>query len=293
MQALHDAARMIQTGDAHACLIGGVEHMGHVPMNHGVDFHPGLSRNVAKAAGMMGLTAEMLSRMHGISREMQDQFAARSHQRAWAATEAGHFKNEILPIGGHDADGVLKRFDYDEVIRPETTVEGLAALKPAFDPVNGTVTAGSSSALSDGASAMLLMSETRAKELGLKIRAYVRSMAVVGCDPSIMGYGPVPASQLALKKAGLTAADIDLFEMNEAFAAQILPCIKDLGLMDKIDEKINLNGGAIALGHPLGCSGTRISTTLLNLMERRDAQFGLATMCIGLGQGIATVIERV
>jgi len=293
MQALHDAARMIQTGDAHACLIGGVEHMGHVPMNHGVDFHPGLSRNVAKAAGMMGLTAEMLSRMHGISREMQDQFAARSHQRAWAATEAGHFKNEILPIGGHDADGVLKRFDYDEVIRPETTVEGLAALKPAFDPVNGTVTAGSSSALSDGASAMLLMSESRAKELGLKIRAYVRSMAVVGCDPSIMGYGPVPASQLALKKAGLTAADIDLFEMNEAFAAQILPCIKDLGLMDKIDEKINLNGGAIALGHPLGCSGTRISTTLLNLMERRDAQFGLATMCIGLGQGIATVIERV
>ncbi|RJT22390.1 acetyl-CoA C-acyltransferase FadA [Buttiauxella izardii] len=293
MQALHDAARMIQTGDAHACLIGGVEHMGHVPMNHGVDFHPGLSRNVAKAAGMMGLTAEMLSRMHGISREMQDQFAARSHQRAWAATEAGHFKNEILPIGGHDADGVLKRFDYDEVIRPETTVEGLAALKPAFDPVNGTVTAGSSSALSDGASAMLLMSETRAKELGLKIRAYVRSMAVVGCDPSIMGYGPVPASQLALKKAGLSASDIDLFEMNEAFAAQILPCIKDLGLMDKIDEKINLNGGAIALGHPLGCSGTRISTTLLNLMERRDAQFGLATMCIGLGQGIATVIERV
>ncbi|WMY74187.1 acetyl-CoA C-acyltransferase FadA [Buttiauxella selenatireducens] len=293
MQALHDAARMIQTGDAHACLVGGVEHMGHVPMSHGVDFHPGLSRNVAKAAGMMGLTAEMLSRMHGISREMQDQFAARSHQRAWAATEAGYFKSEILPIGGHDADGVLKRFDYDEVIRPETTVEGLAALKPAFDPVNGTVTAGSSSALSDGASAMLLMSESRAKELGLKIRAYVRSMAVVGCDPSIMGYGPVPASQLALKKAGLTAADIDLFEMNEAFAAQILPCIKDLGLIDKIDEKINLNGGAIALGHPLGCSGTRISTTLLNLMERRDAQFGLATMCIGLGQGIATVIERV
>ena len=293
MQALHDAARMIQTGDAHACLIGGVEHMGHVPMSHGVDFHPGLSRNVAKAAGMMGLTAEMLSRMHGISREMQDQFAARSHQRAWAATEAGHFKNEILPTNGHDSDGVLKRFDYDEVIRPETTVEGLAALKPAFDPVNGTVTAGSSSALSDGASAMLLMSESRAKELGLKIRAYVRSMAVVGCDPSIMGYGPVPASQLALKKAGLTAADINLFEMNEAFAAQILPCIKDLGLLDKIDEKINLNGGAIALGHPLGCSGTRISTTLLNLMERRDAQFGLATMCIGLGQGIATVIERV
>ncbi|EOL9022824.1 acetyl-CoA C-acyltransferase FadA [Cronobacter dublinensis] len=293
MQALHDAARMIMTGDASVCLVGGVEHMGHVPMNHGVDFHPGLSRNVAKAAGMMGLTAEMLSRMHGISREMQDAFAARSHQRAWAATQAGHFKNEIMPTSGHDADGVLKRYDFDEVIRPETTAEGLSQLKLAFDPANGTVTAGTSSALSDGAAAMLVMSESRARELGLTPRARIRSMAVVGCDPSIMGYGPVPASKLALKKAGLTASDIDVFEMNEAFAAQILPCIKDLGLMEQIDDKINLNGGAIALGHPLGCSGARISTTLINLMERRDAQLGLATMCIGLGQGIATVFERV
>ncbi len=188
---------------------------------------------------------------------------------------------------------MLKRYDFDEVIRPETTAEGLSQLKPAFDPANGTVTAGTSSALSDGAAAMLVMSESRARELGLTPRARIRSMAVVGCDPSIMGYGPVPASRLALKKAGLTASDIDLFEMNEAFAAQILPCIKDLGLMEQIDEKINLNGGAIALGHPLGCSGARISTTLINLMERRDAELGLATMCIGLGQGIATVFERV
>lgn len=292
MQALHDAARMIMVGDARACLIGGVEHMGHVPMNHGVDFHPGLSRSVAKAAGMMGLTAEMLARLHGISREMQDQFAARSHQRAAAATQAGHFANEIAPVSGHDADGVLKRYDFDEVIRPETTVESLAALRPAFEPVNGSVTAGTSSALSDGAAAMLIMSESRALELGLKPRARILSMAVVGCDPSIMGYGPVPASQLALKRAGLSAADIDIFELNEAFAAQVLPCIKDLGLMGQLDEKVNLNGGAIALGHPLGCSGARISTTLLNLMERRDAQFGLASMCIGLGQGIATVFER-
>ncbi|MGF6560582.1 acetyl-CoA C-acyltransferase FadA [Erwinia aphidicola] len=292
MQALHDAARMIMVGDARACLIGGVEHMGHVPMNHGVDFHPGLGRSVAKAAGMMGLTAEMLARLHGISREMQDQFAARSHQRAAAATQAGHFANEIAPVSGHDADGVLKRYDFDEVIRPETTVESLAALRPAFDPVNGSVTAGTSSALSDGAAAMLIMSESRALELGLKPRARILSMAVVGCDPSIMGYGPVPASQLALKRAGLSTADIDIFELNEAFAAQVLPCIKDLGLMGQLDEKVNLNGGAIALGHPLGCSGARISTTLLNLMERRDAQFGLASMCIGLGQGIATVFER-
>ena len=293
MQALHDAARAIMVGDARSCLIGGVEHMGHVPMNHGVDFHPGLSRSVAKAAGMMGLTAEMLAKIHGISREMQDQFAARSHQRAWAATEAGHFAGEIVAISGHDADGVLKRYDTDEVIRPDTTVESLAALRPAFDPVNGTVTAGSSSALSDGAAAMLVMSESLALELGLKPRARIRAMAVVGCDPSIMGYGPVPASQLALKRAGLNTSDIGVFELNEAFAAQTLPCIKDLGLMDKLDEKVNLNGGAIALGHPLGCSGARISTTLLNLMERRDTQFGLATMCIGLGQGIATVFERI
>ncbi|RYC37976.1 acetyl-CoA C-acyltransferase FadA [Pectobacterium zantedeschiae] len=292
MQALHDAARAIMVGDANVCLIGGVEHMGHVPMNHGVDFHPGLSRTVAKAAGMMGLTAEMLARMHNISREMQDQFAARSHQRAYHATQSGAFRHEIVPTAGHDTDGALQRFDYDEVIRPETTVDSLAALKPAFDPINGTVTAGSSSALSDGASAMLIMSESRAVSLGLPVRARIRAMAVVGCDPSIMGYGPVPATKLALKRAGLSLADIGIFELNEAFAAQTLPCIKDLGLLEQLDEKVNLNGGAIALGHPLGCSGARISTTLINLMESRDVQFGVATMCIGLGQGIATVFER-
>ncbi|RJT10489.1 acetyl-CoA C-acyltransferase FadA [Rahnella inusitata] len=293
MQALHDAARAIMVGDAKISLIGGVEHMGHVPMNHGVDFHPGLSKNVAKAAGMMGLTAEMLAKMHHISREMQDEFAARSHQRAHDATLAGHFANEIVPTEGHNAEGVLTRYDFDEVIRPETTVATLAALRPAFDPVNGTVTAGTSSALSDGASAMLLMSESHAKSLGLKARARIRAMAVVGCDPSIMGYGPVPATRLALKRAGLSVEDIGLFELNEAFAAQALPCVKDLGLLETMEERVNLNGGAIALGHPLGCSGSRISTTLLNLMERRDVQFGVATMCIGLGQGIATVFERV
>ena len=293
MQALHDAARAIMTGDAQTCLIGGVEHMGHVPMSHGVDFHPGLSRTVAKAAGMMGLTAEMLARMHHISREQQDAFAFRSHQRAWAATQRDDFAREIIPTWGHDADGVLKRYESDEVIRPETSLEGLAALRPAFDPVSGTVTAGSSSALSDGAAAMLIMSESRARELGITPRARIRSMAVTGCDPSVMGYGPVPASKMALKRAGLSVADIGLFELNEAFAAQTLPCIKDLGLMAQMDEKVNLNGGAIALGHPLGCSGARISTTLLNQMTQHDVQFGLATMCIGLGQGIATVFERI
>lgn len=293
MQALHDAARAIMVGDGDTFVIGGVEHMGHVPMNHGVDFHPGLSKSVAKAAGMMGLTAEMLGRMHGISRQMQDEFAARSHARAHAATVEGRFRQEIAPIEGHDANGLLTLVEDDEVIRPETTVESLANLRPAFDPVTGTVTAGTSSALSDGASAMLVMSEEKAKSLGLPIRARIRAMSVAGCDPSIMGYGPVPATQKALKRAGLSIDDIDLVELNEAFAAQSLPCVKDLGLMDKVDEKVNLNGGAIALGHPLGCSGARISTTLLHQMERQDATLGLATMCIGLGQGIATVFERV
>jgi acetyl-CoA acyltransferase len=292
MQALHDGTRAIMTGDAEICLIGGVEHMGHVPMNHGVDFHPGLSKNVAKAAGMMGLTAEMLGKLHGISREQQDEFAARSHARAHAATVEGRFKNEILPIEGHAADGTLFTLDYDEVIRPETSVEGLSQLRPVFDPANGTVTAGTSSALSDGASAMLIMSEEKANELGLKIRARIKGMAIAGCDPSIMGYGPVPATQKALKRAGLSIEDMDVVELNEAFAAQSLPCAKDLGLLEVMDEKVNLNGGAIALGHPLGCSGSRISTTLINLMEDKDAKYGLATMCIGLGQGIATVFER-
>lgn len=293
MQALHDATRAIKVGDADICIIGGVEHMGHVPMTHGVDFHPGMSKSVAKAAGMMGLTAEMLGRIHGISREQQDAFAARSHQRAYAATVEGRFKNEIMPTEAHDEKGGLFLMENDEVIRPETTVETLSSLRPVFDPVNGTVTAGTSSALSDGASAMLVMSEEKAKALGLPIRARVRSMAVAGCDPSIMGYGPVPATLKAMKRASVTMDDIGMVELNEAFAAQSLPCAKDLGLLDKVDEKVNLNGGAIALGHPLGCSGARISTTLINLMEHNDVELGLATMCIGLGQGIATVFERV
>ncbi|MCH8537569.1 MAG: acetyl-CoA C-acyltransferase, partial [Alkalimonas sp.] len=241
---------------------------------------------------MMGLTAELLGKMHGISREQQDQFAARSHRLAHEATLEGRFKNEIIPTEGHDADGALRVFDTDEVIRPETTVEGLSQLRPVFDPANGTVTAGSSSALSDGASGMLVMSEEKAKALGLPIRAYVRGMGVAGCDPSIMGYGPVPASKKALKMAGIDINSIDYAELNEAFAAQALPVMKDLGLMDVADQKVNLNGGAIALGHPLGCSGSRISTTLLNVMESKDGKYGLATMCIGLGQGIATVFER-
>ncbi len=293
MQALHDAARSIMVGDAHINLIGGVEHMGHVPMNHGIDFHPGLSRTLSRSSGVMGLTAEMLARIHDISRQMQDTFAVRSHQRADNAMRLGHFARELMPTDGHDTEGILKNFAVDEVIRPQTSMENLATLRPVFDPVNGTVTAGTSSAMSDGAAAMLVMSESRARELNIKPMARIRSMAVVGCSPSVMGYGPVFASQLALKRAGLQLNDIDLIELNEAFAAQVLACLKGLQLLDSMDDKVNLNGGAIALGHPLGCSGARISTTLLHLMERQNVQFGLATMCIGMGQGIATIFERI
>lgn len=293
MQALHDATKGIMTGQGDVYMIGGVEHMGHVPMTFNVDFHPGLAKYTAKASGNMGMTAELLGRQNGITREMQDAFGARSHQRAHQAHLEGRWANEIVATEGHDADGVLKLIDHDEVIRPETTVETLAGLRPVFDPVNGTVTAGTSSAISDGASAMLLMSGERAKALGLTPRARIKSMGVAGCDAAIMGFGPVPATQKALKRAGMTMDDIELAEFNEAFAAQALSCIKQLGWLEQYDEKVNLNGGAIALGHPLGCSGSRISTTLLNLMEANDKSVGLATMCIGLGQGIATIFERV
>lgn len=293
MQAIHDATRAIQTGHGDIYIAGGVEHMGHVPMMHGVDFHPGMNKSVAKAAGSMGMTAELLGRKFGISRQIQDEFGARSHRLAHEANTNGAFDNELHAINGHDADGVLKRIKYDEVVRPDTTVEGLAGLRPVFDPANGTVTAGTSSAISDGAAATLIMSADKAKELGLTPRVKIRSMAVAGCDPSIMGYGPVPATQKALQRAGLSLQDIDLFELNEAFAAQALSVMKGLDILDVMDDKVNLNGGAIALGHPLGCSGARISTTLINLMERNDATLGLATMCIGLGQGITTIYERV
>lgn len=292
MQSLHTAAAQIMTGQGDVFVIGGVEHMGHVGMMHGIDLNPAASKYYAKASNMMGLTAEMLGMMNGISREMQDQFGLASHKKAWAATLAGRFKNEIVGIEGHDADGFRVLCEIDEVIRQDASLEQLASLKPAFNPKGGTVTAGTSSALSDGASAMLLMSAERAQALGLKPRAKIRSMAVAGCEAAIMGWGPVPATQKALKRAGLSIDDIQTVELNEAFAAQGLAVLKGLNLLDKIDEKVNHNGGAIALGHPLGCSGARITTTLLNVMEQKDTEIGLATMCIGLGQGIATVIER-
>ncbi|AME01117.1 3-ketoacyl-CoA thiolase [Moraxella osloensis] len=292
MQALHTAAAQIMTGQGDVFIIGGVEHMGHVGMMHGIDINPEASKYYAKASNMMGLTAEMLGRMNNISRQEQDAFGVESHRRAWEATQQGRFKNEIIGIEGHDENGNLQLCTIDEVIRPDANMQSFAALRPVFDPKGGTVTAATSSALSDGASAMLIMSAQKAKDLGLTPRARIRGMAVAGCDAAIMGYGPVPATQKALKRAGMSIDDMQTIELNEAFAAQGLSVLKGLNLQDKLDI-VNLNGGAIALGHPLGCSGARITTTLLNVMEQQDTQLGLATMCIGLGQGIATIIERV
>ena len=292
MSALHSAVQAIMTGNGDMFVVGGVEHLGHIPMTHGVDINPALSKHAAKAAGSMGLTAELLGRMHGITREAQDAFSARSHQRAHQATLDGKFAREIIPIEGHDTNGFKVLVEQDETIRPETTVEGLAQLKPVFDPNNGTITAGSSSQVTDGASCMIVMSAGRAEALGVEPLAVVRAMAVAGVDPSIMGYGPVPATHKALKRAGVKMIDIDHVELNEAFAAQALPVLKDLKLLDVMDEKVNLNGGAIALGHPFGCSGARITGTLLNVMQQNEGTLGIATMCIGLGQGITTVVER-
>ncbi|MDV5171766.1 acetyl-CoA C-acyltransferase FadA [Photobacterium rosenbergii] len=293
MDALHMAARAIKAEDAEIVLVGGVEHMGHVPMTHGLNFNPAADKHQAQASNAMGMTAEALGKLHKVSREDQDALGARSHRLAHQATLEGSFDNEIVPTMGHDANGLPTLIKHDEVIRPETTEESLAQLRPVFDPVTGTVTAGTSSALSDGASCLLVMSEEKAKELGVTPRARIVSMTTAGVPAAIMGYGPVPATQKALAKANLTIEDIDFAEVNEAFAAQAIPCLKDLGLWDVREDKVNLHGGAISLGHPLGCSGARIVGTLMNVMEQRDGKYGLATMCIGMGQGIATIIERV
>lgn len=291
MTGVHNATAYIMAGQGDVFLCGGVEHMGHVPMNHGIDFNPQASKHFAKASGMMGITAELLARQHDITREAQDKFAERSHRKAHEATVKGYFKDEIAPILGHDAEGVLKKCDFDEVIRPETSLEGLSKLRPVFDPKNGTITAGNSSAISDGASVLLLTSSRFAEKNGLAPIARIKAMAAAGVDPSIMGYGPVPAVRKALKKSGYSMDDVELVELNEAFAAQSLPVLKDLGLLGSYDERVNVTGGAIALGHPLGCSGTRILGTLVHNMRRLNKKVGVATMCIGFGQGVATVVE--
>ena len=237
----------------------------------------------------MGETAENVAQQYRITREEQDAFALQSHQRAVASMQAGRFTDEIVPVAIPQRKGDPMLVDSDEGPRPDTSLEKLAKLKPAFRE-GGTVTAGNSSQVNDGAAALLLASHAKARALGLTPMARIVATAVAGVHPSYMGIGPVPATQKALKRAGLRPEQIDLVELNEAFAAQSLACLRELGL----DQgRCNVNGGAIALGHPLGCSGARILTTLLHEMGRRRVRYGLATMCIGVGQGIATIVERV
>ncbi|HEX7381953.1 MAG TPA: acetyl-CoA C-acyltransferase FadA [Nevskiaceae bacterium] len=291
MTAIHSAAGSIATGMGDIFLCGGVEHMGHLPMGSGFDAAPESSLRVARAAASMGLTAEMLAVTHRISRKAQDEFALASHQKAFKAWKEGALRQELVPLHGHDHEGLPLLVDYDEVVRPDANMEDLGKLRPVFDP-KGSVTAGNSSAISDGASCVLVMSAARAKSLDLKPLARIVSMAAAGVNPSVMGLGPVPATQKALKRAGLSLADIDYIELNEAFAAQSLAVLHDLKLTDRM-ERINVHGGAIALGHPLGCTGARITGAVARILHDHDAQFGLATMCIGGGQGVATVLERV
>jgi acetyl-CoA acyltransferase len=238
---------------------------------------------------MMGHTAEYLAAKYGIPRQAQDEYALRSHQLAASATDKGQFSNEIIPTWGRDEAGHKTLLTQDQGIRRETTLETLGSLPPAFMPGIGSVTAGNSSPLNVGAAALLIMSEEKANELGLKPMARIRAMATAGVAPEEMGIGPVPAVQKALKRAGLKLDDIEAIELNEAFAVQVLSCFKLLG----IDEKrVNERGGAIAIGHPLGASGARISTTLLHRMKDTGAKYGIATMCVGQGQGVATIYEN-
>ncbi len=290
LQAIHQAAQSIAAECEDVQIAGGVEHMQHIPMEAGYDPSPRLFFRHSPATMHMGLTAENLAIRYKIVRREQDEFALRSHRLAAQAADSGAFAKEIVPTWGRDEEGRRKVIHEDQGIRRDTSLEALSALRPAFMADGGTVTAGNSSQISVGAAALLVMSEERAKELGLTPKARVRAMAVAGVDPSVMGIGPVPATHKALERAGLTLPDIDLIEINEAFAAQALAVMKAL----KADpEKVNVRGGAIALGHPLGASGARLATTLLHAMLDRKAKFGLATMCIGAGQGIATIFEAV
>ncbi len=281
MSSVHMAAGAILAGAGDVFIAAGVESMSRIPMG---GFNP--MPNAALAAAYppayisMGETAENLAKKYSIDRPTQERFAAGSHQKATKAMVAGHFKDEIVPIKGIDKDGT---------IRPDTTPEGLATLKPAFD-VNGTVTAATSSPLTDGSAALLVASEEYADKNGLPKLARIKSMAVSGCAAEIMGIGPVPATQKALERAGLTIKDLDIVELNEAFAAQGLSVLKELGIDEKI---VNLDGGAIALGHPLGASGARITGKAASLLKREKKKYALATMCIGGGQGIATILEAI
>ena len=285
MHAIHIAAGQIQLGAGDAFICAGVESMTRIPMG-GYNPMPNAALNVKQPGAYMGMgdTAENVSRRWQITRAAQEELAVRSHKKAAEALAAGKFKDEIIPIktNGH-------AIDQDGCIRPDTTVEGLAALKPAFN-AEGAVTAGTSSPLTDGAAAVLLCTEEYAKRYNLEPLARLASVAVSGCEPDIMGIGPVAATRKALKRANIDIGQIDIVELNEAFAAQALACMKELGIRD---ETLNLDGGAIALGHPLGATGARITGKAASLLKREGGRYALATQCIGGGQGIATILERI
>lgn len=285
MQSIHQAAGAIQMKAGEAFICAGVESMTRVPMGGFNTLpNPKLLQDYPQAYVSMGITAENLAKKYSIDRKAQEQMAIESHAKAAAAQKAGKLKDEIVAI----VDG-NNRVELDGCIRPDTSAEGLAGLNPAFDE-KGTVTAGTSSPLTDGASATLVCSEDFAKAHGLKVLARIKSVAVAGCAPEMMGIGPVPATKKALERAGLKLGDIDIIELNEAFAAQALGCVAEA----KYDmSKVNLDGGAIALGHPMGATGARITGKAASLLKREGKQFALATQCIGGGQGIATVLEAV
>ena len=285
MQSVHMAAGAIQMGAGEAFICAGVENMSRVPMmGFNPMVNPRLHEKLPAAYMGMGDTAEKVAAQWKISRAEQEAFAVESHRRATAAQSEGRLAAELVAIAAGKAS-----VDRDGCIRPDTTAEGLAALKPAFDQ-NGTVTAGTSSPLTDGAAAVLVCSEDYAKKAGLTPLARIRSIAVAGCAPEIMGIGPVAASKKALARAGLEAAQLDVVELNEAFASQSLACIRDLGLDP---ARVNIDGGAIALGHPLGATGARITGKAAALLSRTKGRYALATQCIGGGQGIATILEAV
>ncbi|MBE4907374.1 acetyl-CoA C-acetyltransferase [Bacillus luteolus] len=296
LQAIAYGAERIMLGHSDTIIAGGAESMSLIPMmGHTVRPNLRLAETQPQYYMGMGHTAEQVALKYGISREDQDAFAVRSHERAAAAIAAGRFVDEIVPVEvtnrfvGDDMKVREQKllFSQDEGVRPGTTVEVLSKLRPAFN-VQGTVTAGNSSQTSDGAAAVMVMDREKAESLGLKPIARFRSFAVAGVPPEIMGIGPVAAIPKALKIAGLELSDIDLFELNEAFASQSIQVIRELG-MD--EDKVNVNGGAIALGHPLGCSGAKLTLTLLHELQRRNQQFGMVTMCIGGGMGAAGVFE--
>ena len=283
MQSIHMAAGNIQMDAGEAFICAGIESMSRVPMaGFNPLLHPGLAERFPAAYISMGETAENVAQKHQIPRKRQEEFAVSSHQKAAAAQAAGKLKDEIVAIQANGAS-----VETDGCIRPDTSAEALADLKPAF-ATDGSVTAGTASPLTDGASAVLVTSEDYAKAHGLKPLAKLRSIAVAGCDPDVMGIGPVAASRKALERAGISAGDLDVIELNEAFASQALACADELGL--DLD-KVNLDGGAIALGHPLGATGARITGKAAQLLQREGKQLALSTQCIGGGQGIATVLE--